>query len=69
MPVDMKVLAARLLGVGTLAYGVLGLAVGLIDRTWKLGVVGWSARGALLAILALVMLADAYVAMRREQTP
>ena len=35
MSVDLKVLAARLLGFGAFAYGVLGLAVGLINRTWK----------------------------------
>ena len=55
-----RILLARLFMAGALVAGVLGLVVGLIDKTWKLGVEGWLTAGVLLAVLSLVALADEY---------
>ena len=35
---------ARSMIVGSFVCGFVGLTVGVIDRSWKLGVVGWFAR-------------------------
>ncbi len=67
MSVDMRILVARLFGVAAVVSGFIGLAVGVVDRTWKLGVTGWFTGGTLLAVLAIIILADAYVAVRRTQ--
>ena len=56
---DQETMAARLMLVGALICGILGLVVGIIDLTWKLGSVGWFTGGGLLAIIALAMLVDA----------
>ncbi len=63
---ELRILLARLFMLGAIACGVLGLIVGLIDRAWKLGVTGWFTGGTLLAVLALVVLADEYLATRRR---
>ena len=63
---EPRILLARLFMLGAIACGVLGLIVGLIDRAWKLGVTGWFTGGILLAVLALVVLADEYLATRRR---
>jgi len=46
--------------------GIVGLVIGVVDRTWKLGVTGWFTGGTLLALLTLVVLADEYFARRGE---
>ena len=51
---------ARLMIVGGFVCGFVGLTVGVIDRSWKLGVVGWFAGGTLLAALAIAILIDSY---------
>ena len=51
---------ARLMMAGGFLCGITGLTVGLIDRSWKLGVVGWFAGGTLLAVLAIAILVDSY---------
>ena len=51
---------ARLMIVGGFVCGLVGLTVGVIDRSWKLGVVGWFAGGTLLAALAIAILIDSY---------
>jgi hypothetical protein len=63
---EPRILLARLFMLGAIACGVLGLIVGLIDRAWKLGVTGWFTGGTLLAVLALVVLADEYLATRQR---
>jgi len=60
-----RIMLARLMMLGALACGVVGLIIGLNDRMWKLGVTGWFTGGTLLAILALVVLADEYFASRQ----
>ena len=62
---EPRILLARLIMLGALACGVVGLVAGLIDRVWKLGVTGWFTGGTLLAVLALVVLADEFFATRR----
>ena len=62
-----RILLARLLMLGALVNGVIGVAVGLADKTWKLGVEGWLTSGVLLAVLSLVVLADEYFATRGQR--
>ena len=62
-----KVNVARLFGAGAFVCGVIGLIIGIIRRTAKLGVEGWFTGGMLLAVIALLLLADAYLEMRRKQ--
>ena len=64
---ETRILFARLIMLGALACGVLGLVAGLVDREWKLGVAGWFTGGTLLAVLALVGLADEYFTSRRQE--
>ena len=65
---DMKIHFARLLMLGALACGIVGLVIGVVDREWKLGVTGWFTAGTLLAVLSIVVLADQYFASRRGQS-
>lgn len=51
---------ARLMMVGAFVCGFMGLTVGIVDRSWKLGVIGWFAGGTLLAVLAVTILVDSY---------
>ena len=62
-----RILLARLAMLLALVCGALGLLVGLIGSTWKLGVTGWFTGGSLLAVLALVILADEYFARHQEK--
>ena len=62
----MKLLLARLFGVTAFICGFIGLYIGLTDRVWKLGVLGWLAGGMLLAALLVIVLIDMYVALRRQ---
>lgn len=55
-----QTILARLMIVGGFVCGFVGLTVGVIDRSWKLGVVGWFAGGTLLAALAIAILVDSY---------
>ncbi len=63
-----KIRLARLLAVGAFASGVVGLVVGVIEREWRLGVTGWFSGGTLLALLAIALLADAYVETRNQRS-
>ena len=51
--------------LGGIVCGVVGLVIGIVDRTWKLGVTGWFTGGTLLAVLAVAILVDAYMSERR----
>ena len=44
--------------LGALGCGIIGLVVGLIDRSWKLGITGWFTGGTLLAVLAVAILVE-----------
>ena len=65
---QQRIILARLMILGGLASGVVGLVIGVIDRTWKLGVIGWFTGGTLLTVLAMAILVDAYFAQRRESS-
>ena len=57
---------ARLFMLVAFVSGVLGLIVGLIDKTWKYGSVGYFTGGLLLAVLALTILANEYFARKNS---
>jgi hypothetical protein len=57
---ETRIALARLMMLGALACGAIGLAAGLIDRMWKLGPTGWFTGGIVLAVLSLITLADHY---------
>ena len=57
---ERQTMLARSMIVGSFVCGFVGLTVGVIDRSWKLGVVGWFAGGTLLAALAIAILIDSY---------
>ena len=61
---EPRIMLARLLMLVAVACGVLGLVAGIVDRTWKLDVTGWFIGGTLLAVIALVVLADEYFSRR-----
>ena len=63
-----RTVVARLMMLGAVVCGVLGLIIGVVDREWRLGVTGWFTGGTLLAVLAIVMLADEYVEYRRRRS-
>ena len=64
---EPKVIIAKLIMLVALACGIIGLVVGLSDKAWKLGVVGWFTGGTLAAVLAIVVLADHYFDLRKKQ--
>ena len=57
---------ARLFGLGCVSLGVIGLIVGFSDNTWKLGAQGYFTGGALLALVAIMLMLDEYVEFRRR---
>ena len=63
---EPRIMLARLLMLVAIACGVIGLAVGIIDATWKLAVTGWFTGGTLVAVISLVVLADEYVSRRSD---
>ena len=63
---ERQTAVARLMIIGGLACGLIGLIVGLIDRTWKLGTFGWFSGGTLLAVLAVAILIDEYLELRQK---
>jgi hypothetical protein len=54
--------------LAVVACGVIGLIIGIADRSWKLGVTGWFTGGTLLAVLTLVVLADEYFERRKTDS-
>ena len=63
---DWKTRVARLFGVGAFICGLTGIIAGLVEREWRLAVTGWFTGGILLAVLAVLLLADAYTEIRRK---
>ena len=61
---NMRINLARLFMLVAIVSGVLGLIVGLADKTWRYGSVGYFTGGTLLAVLSLVVLADEYFARK-----
>ena len=68
MGMNLRTLLARLVMLVAFGCGVVGLVAGIIEREWRLGVTGWFTGGTLLAVLALVILADEYFASRRQES-
>lgn len=65
---EMKIPMARLLMLVAIACGVIGLVAGLAEKEWRMGATGWFTGGTLLAVLAIVVLADYYLESRRGQS-
>ena len=63
---EPRIMLARLMLLSAFACGIIGLVIGVVDRTWKLSVTGWFTGGTLLALLTLVVLADEYFVRRGE---
>ena len=59
-----RILLARLLAVIAFVCGSIGLVAAVAEREWRLAGSGWFGGGTLLAVLALVILVDKYVATR-----
>ena len=58
---------ARLFGLGAFACGIFGLIVGIIDRSAKLGSIGWFTGGGVLALVALILLLDELISSKQRQ--
>ena len=65
---EPRIMLARVTMLTAFACGVIGLVVGLTDRVWKLGVTGWFTGGTLLAVLAVIILADEYIESKKKST-
>ena len=61
---EMMVWMGRLLFLGGVAAGIIGMVAGLADRSWKLGATGWFEGGLLMGVLAIVVMADSFVSSR-----
>ena len=61
-----RIMVARLLVLGALVCGLIGLIAGLIDRSYKLGATGWFTGGTLLAVLAVAVIAEVWVQAKSE---
>lgn len=60
-----RILLARIFAGTAFLCGTIGLVAAIAEREWRLAGTGWFGGGTLLAALALVILADKYVAARR----
>ena len=63
--VEWRLIVAKLLMTTALACGIVGLLIGIDERTWKLGITGWFTGGILLAVLAITVLIDEYFEAKR----
>ena len=63
---EAMVWLARLLFLGGVACGIIGLVAGLVDKYWKLGATGWFEGGLLAGVLAIVVMADQFVNSRSD---
>ena len=59
-----RILLARLFAVIAFVSGFIGVVAAVAEREWRLSGTGWFGGGTLLAVLALVILVDKYVAAR-----
>ncbi len=58
---------ARIAALLGLVCGLIGVAAGLTEHAWRLGAIGWFTGGGLLLLIALFVLLDATLALRRDQ--
>ena len=61
---QMQLAVARLMILGALVCGIIGLIIGAVDRVWKLGVTGWFTGGTLLAVIAVAVLIEEYTSRK-----
>lgn len=66
-PGTKRTTIARIAAALGFACGLLGLLAGLMDRTWKLGTIGWFTGGALLLLVALFVLFDGALAFQKAR--
>ncbi len=66
MTIATRLSIERLLILLALACGIIGLIAGIIDRQWKFGVMGWFTGGILLAVIAIALVVDGYIASRAK---
>lgn len=62
-----RTIIARVMTALGFLCGVIGLLAGLTEHIWKLGAIGWFTGGALLTLVALVILVDGAVAYEKGQ--
>ncbi len=62
-----RTLGARISALLSFVCGFIGLYVGLTDRFWKLGSIGWFTGGAVLALIALFLLVDGALASQKAK--
>ena len=62
-----RTLSARISALLSFLCGLFGLFIGLTDRNWKLGVIGWFAGGTVLAVLAVFLLIDCALAAQKTR--
>jgi hypothetical protein len=68
MPVGCKrILIGRIGAALGFVCGVIGLAAGLTDHTWKLWPFGWFTGGTLLTLIALFVFVDGAIASQRPR--
>ena len=64
---EWRTWVGRLFLTLAITCGIIGLVIGIVEREWRLGVTGWFTGGSLLALLAIVILADEHFERRRRQ--
>lgn len=64
---DKRIMTARIGAALGFVCGVIGLLAGLTGYSWKLGPTGWFTGGALLVLIAGLVLADGVIAFRISQ--
>ena len=63
---DVRTVLVWVIVVAALACGIIGLVVGILDKEWKLGIIGWFTGGTLLAVIRMAILADEFLEARRR---
>ena len=63
----IRTLLARLFGLGAFGCGIIGLIVGIVDRSAKLGSIGWFTGGSVLALVAIILLLDELASSKQRQ--
>ena len=68
MEVGIKRIAiARIAALFGFVCGLIGISAGLTEHQWRLGAIGWFTGGGLLLLIALFVVLDATLAVRRTQ--
>ncbi len=62
-----RTLIARVAAALGFVCGLIGLLAGLTSHTWKLGAIGWFTGGGLLTLIAVYVLIDGAIALRKAR--